>query len=153
VLAQQPTDDTDSQEWEDQLALAVVEMIQSHLRGGRRFYPYAEIDADTTGWSPIIWDLLRTMFSSATYSGTSRVLNRRQVEFHLEFAAFPELLAAGPDPEGARQLWNPLSELHETSEDIVPPENLEQWQALDGSGVSVLLIEVDQRIDRPGGRR
>jgi hypothetical protein len=90
--------------WEGELALTIVEMVQSHLRGGRELYPFSEIRRDGSGWSEVMWDLLRTMFSSETYAGDDRVLNRGLVRFFLDYSAFPELLRVGPDPQSARAM-------------------------------------------------
>lgn len=128
--------------WDELLAAELLLMMTSPATGGRDFVDIGH--NDPSGWSPVVWDLLRTTFSASTYVGKQRVLDRAALNLVLE-DALPLLLAGSNFASNAEALWAMSSDF---AGDIPPPDNDAQAVPFDGP-ISTVLIEIDwQRADR-----
>jgi len=127
--------------WEDLLATEVLAMLTTPQVGGREFV--AKTATDRSGWSPVVWDLLRTTFSASTYAGTGpdrdRVLKRGEVMLMLA-PEIPQLVVGAGWRADAEELW--AMAMANDAPDLPPELDTDDVAAFEGP-VSTILLELD----------
>ena len=138
--------------WEDSLACAVVAMIGPPPGGGRLFLPHRERQLDTLGWSQVVWDLVQTAFSGASYRGAARVFDPKEVAVLLDTSMdIPRILTTSGFAPAARDLWTLArgGAVQSAGYDgppfrDAPPRDSEPE---DAGGISTILLEFDWAAD------
>jgi hypothetical protein len=69
VLAAEPDAAHRHGRWENRVRAEPGRDVPLSPPGGREFYGFADMATDPSGWVDVVWDPLRTMFSTDTYAG------------------------------------------------------------------------------------
>jgi len=139
-----PKRPTISPYWESLLVTELLAMMTTPRVGGREFQSASNARHDDSGWSPVVWDLLRTTFSPSTYAGNAperdRVLNRGHLMLLLT-DSIPQLITQTRWRVDAELLWTWPAESGDAPPR--PPTLDDDFVPFDGPAVSTIVIEID----------
>lgn len=135
--------------WGDSLACALTTMLgPANAADPTLFLADRHQVADKSGWSRIVWDLLKTTFSGERYRSKSRVL--APIACFLETREPPRLLTASLFAAEARAFWSAAvsgsdDERMRIGHDGPPLDDrpADDAEPYDAGGISTILIEVD----------
>jgi len=128
----------DCMDWDLLLASELLLMLTQPNTGGREFYSHSSLD--TSGWSPVVWDLLQTTFSASTYRKEPRVLDAGAVQLMFETMSRPQLFAGVPWESAAQELWA-MGRNRDSPPERPPSDDVKVDEAT--GTISTVIFEID----------